>query len=67
MRSQHDETFLVTKGTIRFHAKDGKHIDAQVGDLVVVPPRSPHTFENATDSEAVFFNVSDIHSIPNSY
>lgn len=33
----HDETFLVTKGSIRFHAKGGKHIDAKVGDVVCPP------------------------------
>lgn len=56
----HDETFLVTKGTVRFHARDGKQIDAKVGDLVVVPPRAPHTFENATSEEAVFVNVRNL-------
>jgi quercetin dioxygenase-like cupin family protein len=30
----HDETFYVTKGTVRFHAKDGARIDAKVGDVV---------------------------------
>lgn len=53
----HDETFLVTQGTLRFHAKDGKHIDAATGDYVVVPTRSPHTFSNATDEPAKFFNT----------
>jgi oxalate decarboxylase/phosphoglucose isomerase-like protein (cupin superfamily) len=24
---------------------------------IVVPPEAPHTFENASDEEAVFFNV----------
>ncbi|OKL62215.1 hypothetical protein UA08_02882 [Talaromyces atroroseus] len=62
----HDETFLITKGTIRFHippaGPDGKRkpaeiIDAQAGDYVVVPTRSPHTFSNPTDAEARFFNT----------
>ena len=53
----HDETFLVTKGTIRFHAPDGKHIDAKAGDYVVVPTRAPHTFSNPTGEESVFFNT----------
>jgi len=53
----HDETFLVTQGTVRFHAKDGKHIDAQVGDYVVVPPRAPHTFSNPTGEQVKFFNT----------
>ena len=45
------------EGTLRFHAKDGAHIDAAVGDYVVVPPRAPHTFENTTDKPARFFNT----------
>lgn len=53
----HDETFLVTKGTIRFHAPDGKVVDAKGGDYVVVPTRAPHTFENPFDEEARFFNT----------
>ncbi|KAI1084905.1 RmlC-like cupin domain-containing protein [Whalleya microplaca] len=53
----HDETFLVTEGTIRFHAPDGTHIDAKAGDYVVVPTRAPHTFSNPTDVEAKFFNT----------
>lgn len=55
--AQHDETFLVLEGTVRFHAKDGKHIDARVGDYVVVPPRAPHTFSNPTGEQAKFFNT----------
>lgn len=57
MSSQHDETFLVLEGSVRFHAKDGKHIDASAGDYVVVPPRAPHTFSNVGDVPAKFFNT----------
>ena len=69
----HDETFLVTKGTVRFHVPEApglepKVIDAKEGDYVVVPTRAPHTFSNETDEEARFFNtytpvsqVSPIH------
>lgn len=53
----HDETFLVTAGTIRFHAPEGKTVDAQAGDYVVVPTRAPHTFSNPGDVEARFFNT----------
>ncbi|KAJ8110075.1 hypothetical protein OPT61_g6978 [Boeremia exigua] len=53
----HDETFLVTQGTVRFHAPDNTHIDARVGDYVTVPIRAPHTFSNPTDQEAKFFNT----------
>ncbi|CEJ54474.1 hypothetical protein PMG11_00782 [Penicillium brasilianum] len=53
----HDETFLVTKGTVRFHIP-GKHdVDAKAGDYVVVPTKSPHTFSNPTDEESIFFST----------
>ena len=53
----HDETFLVTQGTVRFHAPDDTHIDAKMGDYITVPVRAPHTFSNPTDEEAKFFNT----------
>ncbi|KAH6952470.1 RmlC-like cupin domain-containing protein [Ilyonectria sp. MPI-CAGE-AT-0026] len=57
----HDETFLTTKGTIRYHLPkaDGTEdiIDAKEGDYVTVPVRAPHTFSNPTDQEAKFFNT----------
>ena len=53
----HDETFLVTAGTVRFHAPDNTYHDARVGDYVTVPIRAPHTFSNPTDQEAKFFNT----------
>lgn len=58
----HDETFLVTKGTVRFHIPEApglepKIVDAKEGDYVVVPTRAPHTFSNETDEEARFFNT----------
>ena len=53
----HDETFLVTAGTIRFHVPGQKDIDAHAGDYVVVPIRAPHTFSNPTDTESRFFNT----------
>lgn len=53
----HDETFLVTQGTVRFHAPDGAIQDAHAGDYVTVPIRAPHTFSNPFDEEAKFFNT----------
>lgn len=60
----HDETFLVTKGTIRFHVpnpdkpgEDLKTVDAHEGDYVTVPTHAPHTFSNPTDGESKFFNT----------
>lgn len=52
----HDETFLVTRGRLRFTT--GKEsLDAGVGELVVVPPKCYHTFSNPFDDEAKFFNT----------
>ncbi|KAJ4373159.1 hypothetical protein N0V83_003450 [Neocucurbitaria cava] len=53
----HDETFLVTAGTVRCPRPDSTHHDASAGDYVVVPIRAPHTFSNPTDSESKFFNT----------
>jgi oxalate decarboxylase/phosphoglucose isomerase-like protein (cupin superfamily) len=58
----HDETFLVTKGTVRFHVPEtpgltAQIVDANEGDYVVVPTRAPHTFSNETDEEARFINT----------
>lgn len=53
----HDETFLVTAGTIRFHLPDNKHVDANAGDYVTVPIRAPHTFSNPSGGESRFFNT----------
>ena len=53
----HDETFLVTKGTLRFHKPDGSYIDGKEGDFIVVPTRAPHTFSNPFNEEARFFNT----------
>lgn len=59
----HDETFLVTEGTIRFTwytttaSEPTKTVDAHAGDYVVVPIRAPHTFSNPTDKQAKFINT----------
>ncbi|KAG6361543.1 hypothetical protein INS49_009770 [Diaporthe citri] len=41
----HDELFFVTKGTVRFI------VPVSPGDLMVVPPRAIHNFENASKTE----------------
>ena len=57
----HDETFLVTKGIVRFYTTGLKEpqpdIDAKAGDYVTVPTRAPHTFGNPHNEEAAFFNT----------
>ena len=53
----HDETFLVTQGTVRFHIPGKGDVDARIGDYIVVPPGAPHTFFNPFDEEARFFST----------
>ena len=43
-----DEIFHVMKGTIRVHL-DGKNIDVDAGNYVVVPPFTEHGFKILTD------------------
>jgi oxalate decarboxylase/phosphoglucose isomerase-like protein (cupin superfamily) len=51
----HDETFLITKGRIRFKTDKGI-VDTKAGDYVVVPTKAIHTFSNPFEEEAEFFN-----------
>jgi mannose-6-phosphate isomerase-like protein (cupin superfamily) len=52
----HDETFLITSGILRFTLGD-THRDANVGDYVVVPVGTPHTFANVSDEPVEFFGT----------
>ena len=56
LHRMHDETFLVTRGAIRFNTGD-KNFDAQAGDYVVIPVGVAHTFSNPFGDTAVFFNT----------
>lgn len=52
----HDETFLITRGVLRFTLGDA-HWDANVGDYIVVPVGVPHTFVNVSDAPVEFFST----------
>lgn len=54
--NMHDETFLVTKGCVRFSTGD-THYDAAAGGYMVAPVKAHHTFSNPFDKTAVFFNT----------
>lgn len=41
----YDETWVVIDGTVAFHAGD-EQLEAGPGDIVIVPPRTPHKFTN---------------------
>jgi quercetin dioxygenase-like cupin family protein len=56
LHRMHDESFLVTKGTIRFNTGD-KNYDALAGDYIVIPVGVAHTFSNPFGVTAAFFNT----------
>jgi quercetin dioxygenase-like cupin family protein len=56
LHRMHDETFLVTEGTVRFSQGD-EHHDAKAGDYVVVSIGASHTFSNPFNEPAAFFNT----------
>jgi quercetin dioxygenase-like cupin family protein len=55
LHRMHDETFLVTKGRLRFTTDEDRH-DVDMGGYVVVPVGARHTFSNPFEETAVFFN-----------
>jgi mannose-6-phosphate isomerase-like protein (cupin superfamily) len=56
LHRMHDETFLVTKGRLRFWSGDDHH-DVGAGGYVIVTVGARHTFANPFDETAVFFNT----------
>jgi quercetin dioxygenase-like cupin family protein len=53
---EHDETFIVTTGRLRF-TSGGESVDADAGSVVVVPQGVPHTFGNPFDQPATMLCV----------
>jgi mannose-6-phosphate isomerase-like protein (cupin superfamily) len=49
----HDETFIVTEGKLRF-ASGTDHVDVEAGSCVTVPAGTPHTFSNPFAEAAKF-------------
>ena len=50
---EHDETFIVTQGRLRFTSGNDS-VDVEAGSCVVVPARTPHTFSNPFSHPARF-------------
>ena len=44
-RHPYDETWVVIAGTLTFQAGD-EHLTAAPGDIIIVPPDTPHRFTN---------------------
>jgi mannose-6-phosphate isomerase-like protein (cupin superfamily) len=53
---EHEETFIVTKGKVRFMSGTDS-VDADAGTVVVVPIGVPHTFSNPFDEPAAFVGL----------
>ncbi len=56
----YDETWVVIDGNITFQAGEGQ-LEAGPGDLVIVPPQTPHKFTNNGPGRA---NLVCIHASP---
>lgn len=56
----YSETFVIHEGSIRFTVGE-QVIDAGPGDIVVVPPRTPHGFTNVGDAPMHSVNI---HAAP---
>jgi mannose-6-phosphate isomerase-like protein (cupin superfamily) len=59
-RHPYDETWVVIDGNVTFQAGD-QQLDAEPGDIVIVPPDTPHKFTVAGAGRA---NLVCIHANP---
>jgi mannose-6-phosphate isomerase-like protein (cupin superfamily) len=59
-RHSYDETWVVIDGNLTFHSGD-EQLDAGPGDIVIVPPETPHKFVNRGPEPA---NLVCIHASP---
>ena len=48
---EHDETFIVTEGKLRF-VSGADSVDVEAGSCLMAPPGTPHTFFNPFDEPA---------------
>jgi mannose-6-phosphate isomerase-like protein (cupin superfamily) len=59
-RHPYDETWVVIDGNLTFQAGD-QQLEAGPGDIVIVPPETPHKFTNEGPGRA---NLVCIHANP---
>ncbi len=52
----YSETFVILEGTVRFTAGE-QVLDARAGDVVVVPPDTPHGFTNVGHEPMLSVNI----------
>ena len=55
-RHPYEEIFILLDGTARFRRGDDE-IDAQSGEIVIVPPNTPHGFVNTGDERVLFVSI----------
>lgn len=53
LHREHDETFIVTQGRLRF-TSGSDNVDVEAGWCVTVPAGTPHTFSNPFGETATF-------------
>jgi mannose-6-phosphate isomerase-like protein (cupin superfamily) len=59
-RHPYDETWVVIEGNLTFQAGE-ERLEARTGDIVIVPPETPHKFTNNGPGRA---NLVCIHGSP---
>ncbi len=59
-RHPYEETFVVQEGSVRFEV-DGEALDAQAGEIVVVPAGAVHRFTATGDGLLRFVSI---HPVP---
>ena len=55
-RHPYEEIFILIKGGATFRRGEDK-IDAQAGQIVIVPPNTPHGFVNTGDERLLFVSI----------
>jgi quercetin dioxygenase-like cupin family protein len=55
-RHPYEEIFILLDGQATFRRGDDK-IDAQAGEIVIVPPNTPHGFTNTSDERLLFVSI----------
>lgn len=51
--AQEEEVYLVVEGELLMHTPEAKHV-LKTGDMVHVPPRTPHGYRNASTARTRF-------------
>jgi quercetin dioxygenase-like cupin family protein len=55
-RHPYEEIFILLKGTATFR-RGNDEIDAHEGQIVIVPPNTPHAFTNTGDERLLFVSI----------